>query len=87
MMNSSLQVFMEALEKTTPTSMWQSIGKITDGEVIHTIEAKDVTQVLAKYQSYESFQIRTSPKFFNKFYPLKSSTVQRSMKKSLRRGV
>jgi len=68
MMNSSLQVFMEALEKTTPTSTWRS--KIKDGEVIHTIEAKDVTQVLAKYQSYEVLQNSKISQIFQQILPI-----------------
>lgn len=69
-MNSSLQEFMEALEKTTPTSTWYSIGKIKDGEVIHTIEAKDITQVLAKYQSYEVLQNSNISQIFQQILPI-----------------
>jgi len=69
-MNSSLQEFMQALEKTKPTSTWQSMGKITDGEVIHTIEAKDITQVLAKYQSYEVLQNSNISQIFQQILPI-----------------
>merc|ERR1719173_98806 len=46
------------------------MGKITDGEVIHTIEAKDITQVLAKYQSYEVLQNSNISQIFQQILPI-----------------
>merc|ERR1719285_1639621 len=46
------------------------MGKITDGEVIHTIEAKDVPQVLAKYQSYEVLQNSNISQIFQQILPI-----------------
>jgi len=81
-MSSSLQEFMKALQKTRPRSTWGHGGGISKGEVIHTIQAEDITQVFAKYQSYEVTQNSNVSQFFLQVLPIEvENTVAEYEKK------
>jgi len=81
-MTSSLQEFMKALQKTDPRSTWGRGGGISKGEVIHTIQAEDITQVFAKYQSYEVTQNSNVSQFFLQLLPIEvENTVAEFEKK------
>jgi len=73
-MNSSMQEFVEAIHKTMPTSALLRLGcpggRIKDGELVHTIQAKDITQVLAKYQSYKALQNSNVSQIFQQVVPI-----------------
>jgi len=81
-MSSLLQEFMEALEKTRPRSTWGYGGGISNGEVVHTIQAEDITQVFAKYQSYEMTRNSNVSQIFQQVLPIEvENTVAEYEKK------
>ena len=56
--------------ETRPRSTWGRGGGISKGEVVHTIQAEDITQVFAKYQSYEVTQNSNVSQFFLQVLPI-----------------